>query len=295
MNVLEAIVSNPKDIKDIIVKPEEPPSNTTVITHGRCTDGFCSAWVAQKVYPKAKIIFAQFGESPPDVKGKDTFILDFSYRRPVLQNMYEQARNLTVLDHHVTAEADLFGLPYCHFNMNKSGAGMTWCYFNNTRQKDQSFDCSMPWVVQYVQDRDLGKHELPDTRCVNAVISSYPFNFEIWDELSHRKIEDVKKEGCSILRFQEQMASDMIRYAREVELDGYKVLAVNSSIMNSDVGCMLAQDRPFGIVWFQREDGKFSYSLRSNNKGIDVSKIALRHGGGGHPISAGFLSDRSIF
>jgi oligoribonuclease NrnB/cAMP/cGMP phosphodiesterase (DHH superfamily) len=292
MSVLEVVISNPKDI---ITEPEDPPSNVTVITHGRCTDGFCAAWVAQKVFPDANIIFAQFGESPPDTKGRETYILDFSYKRKILQSMYEQSKTLTVLDHHITAEADLAGLPYCYFNMNKSGSGMTWCYFNNCRQSDRSFDGSMPWLVQYVQDRDLGKHELADTRCVNAVISSYPFDFETWDELSHRKLSDVKKEGCSILRFQEQMASDMVRYAREVELDGYRVLAVNSSVMNSDVGCMLADNRPFGVVWFQREDGKYSYSLRSNKKGVDVSKIALHHGGGGHAQSAGFLAERSLF
>ena len=158
MNVLEAIVSNVSGPK-IYTEPEEPPSKNIVIYHGRCTDGWASAWIAKKAYPKANFHPAQFGERPPDVKNKDALILDFSYRRPILQSLNEQAKSLTVLDHHITAEEDLAGLPYCHFNMNRSGAGLTWCYFNEIKKRDQNFDSSMPWVVQYVQDRDLGRHE----------------------------------------------------------------------------------------------------------------------------------------
>ncbi len=288
MSILEADVS-----KAFCSDKEEPPSKTTVIVHGRCTDGFCSAWVARKVFPNAKFVYTQFGDSPPDVKGQEVYIIDFSYRRQILQNMHEQARSLRVLDHHITAEKELLGLPYCRFDMRRSGAGMAWQQFSNS-DGSRNLDEPMPWVVNYVQDRDLWKNELPESRAVNAVISSYPFNFDMWDELAHRTLDDVKKEGRSILRFQEQMASDMIRYAREVVLDGYHILAVNTSIMNSDVGNMLAKGRPFGIVWYQREDGKHVYSLRSNERGVDVSQIALKHGGGGHKCSAGFTTDKQI-
>lgn len=270
------------------VSDEEPHSKVTVIVHGRCTDGFCSAWISRKVFPDAKFIYAQFGDSAPNVRNQNTFIFDFSYKRAVLQAMKEQSRSLYVNDHHATAEKELEGLPYCHFDMKKSGAGLAWQFFS------RYLDGPSPWLVNYVQDRDLGKHELHQSKCVNAVIFSYPHNFEMWDELSKRKLEDVKKEGCSIVRFQEQMASDMVRYAREVSLDDYRVLAVNTSIMNSDVGCMLAKDRPFGVVWYQREDGRYVYSLRSNEKGVDVSQIALKHFGGGHKTSSGFISDRQI-
>ncbi len=278
-------------------EPSEPPSNITIITHGRCTDGFCAAWVARKVFPKAQIYFAHFGECPPDVTNKEVFMLDFSYKRSILLGMREKAKSLTVLDHHKTAQAELEGLPGCVFDMDKSGAGLAWHYFShfNYPGYHNEFDEPMPWVVKYVQDRDLWKHELPETRAVNAVISSYPFNFQMWDELAHRSLDDVATEGQSILRYQEQVANDLVSYAREVVFDGHNVLAVNTSIMNSDVGCKLAKDRPFGIVWFQREDGKYIYSLRSlQNSNVDVSQIAKEHGGGGHRCSAGFVSDRLL-
>lgn len=272
----------------------EPPSNDLIISHARCTDGFCAAWVTRKVFPKAQFHFAHFGECPPDVRKKEVFILDFSYKRKVLLELRSKAESLMVLDHHKTAQADLSGLPGCIFDMEKSGAGLAWDYFGRHQRVNSYFDQPTPWLVKYVQDRDLWKNELPQTKAVNAVISSYPLNFQMWDELSNRSLEDVQHEGQSIQRYQEQVANDLVSYAREVLFDGYSVLAANTSIMNSDVGCKLAKDRPFGIVWFQREDGKYIYSLRSTKFGLDVSQIATRHGGGGHRASAGFVSDKLL-
>lgn len=271
-------------------------SNILIVHHGRCTDGFCAAWVARKVFPDAHFHPAQFGESPPDVTGKEVFVLDFSYKRQVMAALKAKARSLTVIDHHKTAAADLEGLPYCIFDMEKSGAGLAWHYFSHFTYPGYKadFDEPMPWLVRYVQDRDLWRHELPDTRAVNAVISSYPFNFPMWDELAHRPLEEVAEEGKSILRYQEQVAADLCSYAREVDFDGYKVLAVNTSIMNSDVGCKLAENRPFGVVWFQRDDGKYIYSLRSTPQGVDVAKVAAQHGGGGHKCCSGFVSEKQL-
>lgn len=261
-------------------------SNVLIIHHARCWDGFCSAWVARKVFPEANFCPAQFGEAPPDVQGKDVYVLDFSYKRSVLLSLKYKAKSLLVLDHHKTALSELQGLPFCVFDLNKSGAGLTWQHFYKKSSEH--------WLVSYVQDRDLWRHTLPETRAVNAVISSYPLDFQKWDELSSRSLDQVIEEGGSILRYQDQVANDLVSYAREVNFDGYKVLAVNTSIMNSDVGCKLAKDRPFGIVWFQRDDGKYIYSLRSCTGGIDVSEIASHHGGGGHFASAGFVSDKQL-
>jgi nanoRNase/pAp phosphatase (c-di-AMP/oligoRNAs hydrolase) len=83
--------------------------------------------------------------------------------------------------------------------------------------------------------------------------------------------------------------------AREVELDGHKVLAVNSASMISKLGNKLAQDRPFSIVWRQDRDGQFNYSLRSTESGLDVASIAKKYGGGGHVHAAGFKHSNILF
>jgi len=47
--------------------------------------------------------------------------------------------------------------------------------------------------------------------------------------------------------------------------------------------------KAIGIVW-SRKSGKINVSLRSNGK-IDVSKLAFKHGGGGHKAASGFTLD----
>lgn len=56
------------------------------------------------------------------------------------------------------------------------------------------------------------------------------------------------------------------------------------------VGKLAEGPVPFAVGWFQRGDGKYAYSLRSRGE-YDVSKLAVRYGGGGHRNAAGFQSD----
>jgi nanoRNase/pAp phosphatase (c-di-AMP/oligoRNAs hydrolase) len=79
-----------------------------------------------------------------------------------------------------------------------------------------------------------------------------------------------------------------------VMLDNYKIMAANTSLVHGEVAAKLAQTNPFGLSWYKREDGKIVHSLRSTNDGIDVSAIAYRHGGGGHPHAAGFESTEMV-
>ena len=42
-----------------------------------------------------------------------------------------------------------------------------------------------------------------------------------------------------------------------------------------------------GIYIREKKDGTYKVSMRSNGK-VDISKIAIANGGGGHPRAAGF-------
>jgi len=46
---------------------------------------------------------------PPDVTGKDVILVDFSYKRPILDEMKSKAASILILDHHKTAMEDLQG------------------------------------------------------------------------------------------------------------------------------------------------------------------------------------------
>ena len=276
--------------------------NTVVIYHANCPDGFTAAWVAYRKFGPGLTFFpAHYGEEPPCVRGQRVYILDFSYKRPVMRQILSSAYSVTVLDHHKTAEAELDGivdefmmrpdlianppgseLPVVCFNMEKSGARLAWEHFFPGEP--------VPWFVQYVEDRDLWRWKLPDSREINAAIGSYPWSFELWDiwQADPRFLTQLAEEGVAIERYKKQQVENICQHATEIEMDGHKILAVNTTVQFSEVAGKLAEGRPFGAAWFVRSDGKKQWSLRSRDGGVDVSEVAKRRGGGGHRNAAGF-------
>jgi len=239
--------------------------------------------------PDAEFIAANYGDfnSIPDVTDKNVFILDFSFPRQILLKMKEVATSLIVIDHHKTAAEDLFGLDFCIFDLEHSGAALTYKYF---------FPEQSHWLVDYVEDRDLWKFELPKASEVGAAIASYPHTFEAWDALwNERALEELAQEGSAILRYQRQIIAKALASAQEVTIRGHKVLISNSSVLQSEIANILSTERSFGVVWSQQSDGRYRYSLRSKpGSEFDVSEVAKLYGGGGHKHAAGFTANSTI-
>src|SRR5262249_25358010 len=133
-------------------------------------------------------------------------------------------------------EARLAGIA-CVFDMERSGARLAWEYF--FPEKDP------PWLVNYVQDRDLWRWKLPHSREVSAFIASCSHDFQLWDfwvkESGQAPPEQFVGEGRAILRYQSQQVDAICKNAAEMEMDGHKVLAVNTSVLFSEVAGKLAE------------------------------------------------------
>lgn len=99
---------------------------------------------------------------------------------------------------------------------------------------------------------------------------------------------DLVAQGSAILRREQQIVDSHVSFARETHIGGHKVLCVNATVLSSEIAGALAENRPFGVCWFERGDGKRVYSLRSRDGGVDVSEVAKMYGGGGHRNAAGF-------
>lgn len=96
------------------------------IYHGNCADGFGAAIVVRQRFGNDHVDFhpGVYGNTPPDVTGRDVILVDFSYKRDVLRQMATSAKSILILDHHQSAEAELVNLPDnvdVHFDMDRSG------------------------------------------------------------------------------------------------------------------------------------------------------------------------------
>jgi nanoRNase/pAp phosphatase (c-di-AMP/oligoRNAs hydrolase) len=236
-----------------------------------------------------------FGQPPPDVKGRDVVLVDFSYPRDQMFTLAKDAKSLLVLDHHKTAQEtlQLWVAPQnttVIFDMNKSGAGLAWDYYFPKAER--------PFLVNYVEDRDLWNWKLPHSRELNAYISILPFVFEAWTAahiggMIPEGITESIKMGRAALAKTAQYVAEVKKNAYLTVFEGHTVPIVNAPQVDiSELVHSLCEDggyHPFAMGFGQRSDGMFAYSLRSIGD-FDVSELAKRYGGGGHKNSAGFTS-----
>lgn len=263
---------------------------TLCIYHGNCADGFGAAWVVRKYFNKYfgedKVEFhaGVHQDPPPDVTGRDVYIVDFSYKKEVLIEMAAKAKTILILDHHKSAEHDLVDLPgniATYFDMGRSGSMITWDHFFSGVEP--------PQLLKHIQDRDLWKFELDYTREIQAALFSYPYDFEVWDELFEMDTAILCQEGETLERKHFKDINEFIKVAAyRTEIAGYNVPILNAPYFwSSDAGHIMGKGESFAACYWDTPKGRV-FSLRSADDGIDVSEIAKQFGGGGHKNAAGF-------
>lgn len=255
------------------------------IYHGNCADGFTAAWVVKHAHQGEEIEFhaGVYGNPPPDVKGKDVILVDFSYKRPVMEAIVKEAASVLVLDHHKTAQEDLCDLPGAEvvFDMDRSGAGIAWDYYFPVVKR--------PRLIDHVEDRDLWRFLIPKTREIQASVFSFEYTFENWDRLMETDPDDLAVEGVAIERKHFKDIRELTKVVtRKMRIGGHEIPVANLPYtLTSDAGHLLADGYPFAACYWDTPDGRV-FSLRSRDDGADVSEIAKQYGGGGHAHAAGF-------
>ncbi len=262
------------------------------IYHGNCLDGFAAAWAVRFALGENVDFYKGIHQqAPPDVKDRDVILVDFSYKRDVLETMLDVAASITILDHHISAEKDLSELLQSGkigglFDMDKSGAMLAWQWFNPEQKP--------PALIAYIQDRDLWQFKLDGSREINAALSSYPYDFSLWDKFmaGDAALEALRRDGQAIERKLQNDVKQLIASGvRRMVIGGYDVPVLNvSSAYVSDAGHIMSVGEPFAACYWDHANGR-SFSLRSDSDGLDVAEVAKNYGGGGHEKAAGFTMD----
>ena len=261
----------------------DPNSVDTVIYHASCTDGFGAAYAAWKCLGnKAQYYACAHGTEPPDVTGKVVAILDFSFNNSTTKKMIEDAEALIIIDHHKSAMVELHDISNTHFDMNHSGARLAWDFFHPGKEP--------PKFINYIEDRDLWKWELPYSKEFSAAFDMVPFKFEEFEKFEDDSVfDDAVKRGSYILAYSKTVIKKVSQKAKSRRFKKKHVLVVNSSHWMSEIGSSLSPNCDFAMIWYYcHESLKTKVSLRSFHDHVDVSEIAKEFGGGGHKKAAGF-------
>lgn len=272
---------------------------TLCIYHANCADGFGAAWVVRQALGADNVDFhaGHYDTPAPDVEGRDVIIVDFSYPYELLVLLGHQARSILIIDHHKTAAEALSQLQPAPetfsewatstqrvgtvFDMHRSGAGLTWDYFNPGQPR--------PALINHIEDRDLWRFKLEGTREIQANLFSYPYDFVVWDALMRQPIGAAIAAGVAIERKHHKDVAELLAGStRRMVIAGHDVPVANLPyIHSSDAGHLMADGEPFAACYQDTSEHRY-FSLRSTGMGLDVSEIAKQYGGGGHRNAAGF-------
>lgn len=256
--------------------------------HANCTDGAAAAAVLRKKYPDIKTFPVNHGEKIHHrYKNKILYIVDFSFPAKLMEKFKEEALEVHWYDHHITATPIQEELGWGTIDLKESGASLTW--------KQEFPEDPMPKIIEYVRDKDLYEWKLPDSREISMFLKNQNDitdpRSDNWGKflkgISSNSWKKMIEEGRRGLKQQESTILQGLKSAFPIEFHGHKGLAVNWNLEASDMGEYIYKKKGYDIALMFYYTGKeWVFSLRSNK--VDVSKIALEYGGGGHPGAAGF-------
>jgi oligoribonuclease NrnB/cAMP/cGMP phosphodiesterase (DHH superfamily) len=284
-----------------------------VFYHALCIDGYAAAATMWRAFPDATYRAIHYGEPLPldgVTKGDTLYFVDFAPPPEEITTLSElQPARIVILDHHASM-IDAYGNADCpefqavlkgaHVELTldktRSGAGLTWEHLYP--------DTPLPYVLACVQDRDLWKFALPDSRDFYEYFILFlnkPF------AEFNRLVDDVGvvRDGVfgsplsatAYLGLKE--ASEALKEKRDVEIqfhldncltewpfgDSGKLAVVNCHRpITSELSDRIKDSYDVVACYFHRKMGSM-VSLRS--KDYNVRYLAEKLGGGGHKNAAG--------
>lgn len=269
--------------------------------HKNCPDGMAAAWSAWKFFGEdATYLPLAYGDPVPQLEPNSRlYLVDFSFKRPVLLDLAKNLQKVIILDHHKSAQADLTGISAeagnitVFFDMERSGAQIAWAFFHPGKTE--------PPVISRIADRDLWTFTHQDSKAVAEAVMSHEYDLDIYDSLITEKLlyPRLLSQGEALLRNKDKNIADLIQEARAgVFVDGESVFVVpvvNAPyFLGSDTAnALLAKypTAPFAATYRDTATGRRDWSLRSSDDRSDVSKVAIWNQGGGHRNASGMSEE----
>ena len=275
------------------------PSNI-VYYHKGCMDGLGAAYAVWADQGDEDTVYIPVSYTDtiqmPTATCVITFV-DFCPKREVIEALLglNHVRAVQIIDHHVSAVREIHDLVHPKllkiFDESKSGASLAWETIHGGEP---------PWLLRHIEDRDLWRFRFEESRPLHAALSGRDWTFAELHELvkgGHGALAKLSVVGRALLVKHDRDVRDVLASnMRSTRISGIDVVICNGPFtMGSDLGHAMLEANP-GVLyvatyWDTAEHRTFS--LRSTADGADVSQIAEKFGGGGHPRAAGFSVPRA--
>lgn len=274
---------------------------TVLFYHHPCSDGFTAAWAASRYDPNIRLIPYDHGTGvPSNLVDERVVMIDCCFPREELLRLRGLSKDLLVLDHHQSSAKACGDLPFCHFEQNRSGAGLAWSFFFPQEPP--------PLLVQYVQDQDLHTRSFDETRDFMPAVYSREPSLDWWEYLAgfskenaaaRQELQQFLEKGAALREHFSHLMDEMIARSFSASLFGYRVRCANAPFpFHSAVANRLAYTDPsldFAVTFAVDLPTRVRVSLRSRANGMALDDIAVKLGGGGHAHAAGTIMSPAAF
>jgi oligoribonuclease NrnB/cAMP/cGMP phosphodiesterase (DHH superfamily) len=261
-------------------------------------DGRCSAAIVRRALgPSVELRAIDYGEVIPwelIEKSRKVVIVDFSLPLEDMRRV-QKTSELIWIDHHKTSlEAlselnDVAGVR----SLEEAACVLTWRMFYPGQ--------TVPRAVIYVGDRDIWRFAYDETAAFGEALrqeDTRPWNDKLWkplldDEIN--RVEEMIERGAVLHQARMlRIEREIKRYGFEVIFEGHRTLAINAR-GGGEMGAQIRKlGYEIGYCYIEAEqNGNLRTFVTLYSDRVDVSEIARKFGGGGHPGAAGFSIERT--
>ncbi|MFA7127616.1 MAG: DHHA1 domain-containing protein [Sphaerochaeta sp.] len=265
-------------------------------------DGIASAFIANHVLSKRNeltLLPIQYGNyQVEDFKAYDElFIVDFCLKEEELIYLNERGICITIIDHHITNKDVFINTMHIeninfNFDISKSGAVLTYEYFEKIDPSVKEFPKEL---FLYIQDRDMWKWEMPNSKEISEALSFLvqkndllSFESAVYKFLNNRR--KLIETGEFLLKKQQNdinvaIKEDKLKFTTLLDHD---IVMLNATSLISEIGNTLCKTyNRVALMYFITQELNVVLSFRSLDTLPDASILAKHFGGGGHRNACG--------
>lgn len=267
---------------------------STLCIYHNDADGRASAAIVRRKFDKKPTLLGMsYGEDTPwsEIEDADrVIIVDFSLPKEDMLAIKDE-KKLIWIDHHQSALDELgrYSMTWDGSrDTSEAACVLTWRYFYPQKE--------VPKAIVLIGDRDIWRWEEKDTGPFNEGLhqhDTHPENDALWKPLledNRDTLHEIIQEGELLLDARlREIKKQVNSYGFPVRFEGHRTLAINQR-GNGDLGARI-RDKGYEIGYCYIDnvvEGELRTFVSLYADEVDVSKIASKFGGGGHPGAAGF-------
>lgn len=269
-------------------------SKPILCLHHNDADGRASAAIVRRALGSAvRLQEMTYGEPTPwkeIEQAEKVIVVDFTLP-PGEMISIAGSRQLVWIDHHITAIEDLAHVAAAwpgKRDISESACVLAWQYFFPQHP--------LPRAIFLIGDRDIWRLSDPDSSFFGEGLyhqDTRPYRDELWKPLLDNEpdlVAELIRKGHLYLEVRlRNIRRTVNRHSFSVLFEGYRTLAVNHR-GDGDLGQHM-RELGYEIAYCyvdEYQNDHLATFVTMFSAGVDVSAIARKFGGGGHPGAAGF-------